>query len=243
MAAVNQILLKGSVEAGKIPGIIVTLQEKDMPFIHLPYSPCNFTVQPVDGIPVRLVEFIKVICMFAGGRACGRFIHNVISGHHAPVPVPIGKYLPERNDSFLEMAVFPQHDRPPLVIAVPVAVLPAGQGMHIQDYIDSFLLTGIQYTVQTFESFFLIHKRVHVILKMSVTQWNTNTICPCLPDESDVIPIQEIIQHCFKKQLSLARSQRFCHLPFHTALCSGIPVDEILHIHPSACAGSPKVDI
>ena len=94
MAAVNQIFLKGSVQSGKISGVIVALQEKYMSFIYFSHCLPNFPVQPVNGIPVGLVEFVKIIGMLTGGRAGGRFVHKIVPGYRAPVPVPLGKFLP-----------------------------------------------------------------------------------------------------------------------------------------------------
>ena len=72
--------------------------------------------------------------------------------------------------------------------------------MHIQYYVDSLLLAGIQYTVQTFKSLLLIHKGVHIILKMLITQRDPDTIGPCFPNEPYIVFIQEIIQNFLKKQ-------------------------------------------
>ena len=42
----------------------------------------------------------KMICLslihilLTGGRAGGRFVHKIVPGYRAPVPVPLGKFLP-----------------------------------------------------------------------------------------------------------------------------------------------------
>ncbi len=241
VAAVHQIILKRLLQPFKIPGIIIPLQKQDVLFINFSDRICYLPVQFVDCLPVRLIELIKVIGMFAGGRSCGWLIHQIVARYRISVPVSLCNRLPECDDPFLKMAEAPEKSRAPLVITVPVTVLPSGQGMHIQDYVDTLAFTGIQYGIQTFKSLFLIYKGILVFLKMPVTQRNANAVGSGFPDQPDILLSQEVVEDGLKKQFCLACTNGFGHLPLHPALSTRISVDKILHVHPAAHAGTAKV--
>ena len=66
-----------------------------MSFIYFSHCLCNFPVQPVNGIPVGLVEFVKIIGMLTGGRAGGSVCSSKIVPATALLSLyRLAKFLP-----------------------------------------------------------------------------------------------------------------------------------------------------
>ncbi len=125
---------------------------------------------------------------------------------------------------------------------MPVCVLPSLNGMQIQNGIQVMLGTPLNHPVEPLEACFQVPERLIIPLEMPVVERQPDHGRPARFDEGDILLGEEIVEPAVEEVACPIRPQDFCHSAAQTMLISGVAIDEVLHIHPSANANTAQAD-
>src|ERR1035438_6330792 len=64
-----------------------------------------------------------------------------------------------------------------------------------------------------------------------------------LPEKDHIVFIEEVIQHALEEELCSGRTKRLRHLCSKSMLRAWVPINEILHVHPTARTSSPQANL
>ena len=80
-----------------------------------------------------------------------------------------------------------------------------------------------------FEPRFLQHPWIHIILEMTVVEWQTKTVQPKLSEEFRIGIREEVLQPLIEEEFVLLRSQNLTHGSPVLRLVAREAGDEVLH--------------
>src|SRR5512145_1182765 len=98
----------------------------------------------VDHIPIWLVLVTETPIRSIGHR----LVHYVVTGNHSAAFVTPGKRLPQGHKAMLKVSLLPEKGVAGGIVAVPTGVLPASDGVQIEDRVQAVFFAPAQGLVQ-----------------------------------------------------------------------------------------------
>lgn len=129
----------------------------------------------------------------------GGFVEGVVAGDPLVALVVLGELSPEPKDALLVVSVVPEIGDVATMIRMPVSVLTTGGGMKIEDGVDAVLRTDVDDTIQVLETRLLEDAGVHVILKVTVVESNTDAVQTKALEEFGIGVLEEVLQEFIEK--------------------------------------------
>ncbi len=175
-------------------------------------------------------------------RVGERLVDQVVPGDDRVPGVTPGELFPQRDKAVLELQVFPEQGLVGRVIAVPVGVLPALDGVQVEDGIQLVLLAPAKDLVEAAKPGLEVLEGLQVALEMPVVERQADDICPAALYECNVLFREKIIEPAVKKEGRPGRPKDFRHRCPQLSFGAGESVDEALHVHPPPNADAAQPD-
>ena len=125
MRAVDEVIVKGFVEAGELLCVVIAFEEDDVPGIYLADLSYKPPIEGVDAFIIGLVIGIDIPRVVAVTIVRTRLVEHVVASHYRPVLVAPRKLLPQGDEAILIVRNFPKETDARCVVRVPMDVLPA----------------------------------------------------------------------------------------------------------------------
>ena len=103
-------------------------------------------------------------------------VERVVSRDPGVSTVVSGKLLPEPDSAVLVVFVVPEGGVVSRVVGVPVAVLAAGSGVHVEDGVEALGGAEGDDAVEVLEAVGLEDARVHVVFEVSVVEGDADAV-------------------------------------------------------------------
>jgi len=111
----------------------------------------------------------------------------LVASHPRVFFVPCRYLLPQPDCPILMIFVDPESCVVSRVIRMPVHVLTSRSRVHVKYGIDAIFRAKVDHSIEVLEATFLQNAGIHVVLKMSIVEWNTDTIELETGEELDII--------------------------------------------------------
>lgn len=137
------------------------------------------SVQKQNMVGINLADggvnlMIPCLESFMGGIT--RFVERVVSSDPR-IPLEVcSDFLPEPHAPVLEILVGPELGDVVRRVRVPVSVLAAGGGVHVEDGVDALFGAEVDDAVEPFEAVGFEDTRVHVVFKVSVVEGDADAV-------------------------------------------------------------------
>lgn len=149
-----------NIKVRKVRGKRVSVQEQDVVRVDL-----------ADGRIDLMVPGLKSL---VGGVA--GLVERVVSSDPR-IALEVGSdLLPEPDAPVLEVLVGPELGNVMRRVRVPISVLAAGRGVHVEDGVDALVGAEIDDAVEPLEAVGLEHAWVHVVFKVAVVEGDTDAV-------------------------------------------------------------------
>ncbi len=197
-------------------------------------------INAVEGFPVAAV--VAIIVEAPGRGVADRLVHDVVAGDGRIALVAPGEFLPEGDETVLEVRVLPEVGVAAGVVAVPVRVLPALHRVQVEDGVEVVLRTQLEGAVEALEAGFQVGKRLAVALEMAVVERQPHRVGAGGLDVGEVFIGQEVIEPAVEEELRLCGAEDIGHGQAQPVLVARVAVDEVFHVHPAADARAAQAN-
>ncbi len=206
--------------------IAVSVQEQDVIRIDGADRGLEATIEGPDGRALRVT----------------RFVDRVVSGHPRVASVVRGDVFPEVDDAILELPLRPEVRPLRRVIAVPVLVLRAGDRVQVEDRVDAVPRAYVHDGVQKSEALLADLERCIIALEVAVVERDPHGVQAEALQERRIAIGEEHREEPVEEACVPLVAEDAAQRPTHLRLGSGVPGDEVLHVHPAAEAEAAQHD-
>jgi hypothetical protein len=211
-------VLQRLAEEVELRGVGVAVEEEDVVGVDL-----------ADGAGQPLVERAD-----DRARLVGRLVHEVVSRHPRLVAIPRRDRLPHVDDAVLEVRVLPEQRAVGRVVRVPVVVLPAGQGVQVDDAEDPVGGARRDRAVEVPEAVLDNLERPRVGLQVAVVERDADAVEAEAREEGGVGVAVEGGEQAVEEQVGEVTAEHVSYARAHHRLVGGVARDEVLHVQPPA---------
>src|ERR1700758_3704982 len=126
---------------------------------------------------------------------------------------------------------------------MPVDILPSLGRMEIEDHIKAMIFAVAQHLVKACETRLFIFEWRSIVFEVPIINRYPDDVSAGLPEKDHIVFIEEVVEHTLEEELRSRGTKHFRHLSSKSMLRTWVPVDEILHVHPTARTGSPQANL
>ena len=175
-------------------------------------------------------------------RLVGRLVHQVVARHPRVAAVAVGDRLPQMHDAVLEVRVLPEQRPVGRVVRVPVVVLPARQGVQVDDAVDPVRGARRDRPVEVAEAVLDDLERPRVGLQVAVVDRDAHAVEAEPGEERGVGLAVELRQQPLEEEAGALLPEHVADRRAHHRLVRGVARDEVLHVEPAADVHARQAD-
>jgi hypothetical protein len=128
-----------------------------------------------------------------------RLVDGIVAGHPRLVPIAARERLPQMDHPVLKVLVVPEERPVRRVVAVPALVLAAGQGVQVDDRVETVPRAALDGAVEEPEALLLELERAQVVVEVAIAHGQAHGVEPERGQESGVLVAEEHIEKALEE--------------------------------------------